>query len=183
MRVISARIAAALAGDWPAAAPWPPGCGRNAQGRASSRSALPPYSLGVGGVLADAAQVVLHRSRIPLDNEKTNDANRINQGDKLVQHTIIVSKNLIQFHPAPSPGKAEKPGLLSHGADLRLDELEYRLHLWDETKRHVELLAVTRNISIGYAALYAAAKEYPDKHLTLSRGGKAIYSWGKAKDK
>ena len=30
---------------------------------------------------------------------------------------------------------------------------------------------------MGYAVLYAAAKEYPDRYLTLSRKGKIAYSW------
>ena len=32
-------------------------------------------------------------------------------------------------------------------------------------------------VSIVHAAMYAAAREYPDRNLTLSRGGEVICSW------
>ena len=46
--------------------------------------------------------------------------------------------------------------------------LPYKVELWDKDKRTVEqVLAVTANSSIGYAAYYAAAREYPDRYVTL----------------
>ena len=48
------------------------------------------------------------------------------------------------------------------------DELPYKVELWDSAKASVEqVLAVTANGSIGYAAYYAAAREYPDRYVTL----------------
>jgi hypothetical protein len=48
------------------------------------------------------------------------------------------------------------------------EELPYKVELWDERRSSVEqVLAVTANGSIGYAAYYAAAREYPDRYVTL----------------
>ena len=48
------------------------------------------------------------------------------------------------------------------------EELPYKVELWDESKASVEqVLAVTANSSIGYAAYYAAAREYPNRYITL----------------
>ena len=48
------------------------------------------------------------------------------------------------------------------------EDLPYKVELWDVDKKSVEqVLAVTASGSIGYAAYYAAAREYPDRYVTL----------------
>jgi len=48
------------------------------------------------------------------------------------------------------------------------EELPYKVELWDDSRLSVEqVLAVTANGSIGYAAYYAAAREYPERYVTL----------------
>lgn len=48
------------------------------------------------------------------------------------------------------------------------EDLPYKVELWDAARTSVEqVLAVTSNGSIGYAAYYAAVREYPDRYLTL----------------
>jgi hypothetical protein len=48
------------------------------------------------------------------------------------------------------------------------DDLPFKVELWDEAKASVEqVLAVTANGSIGFAAYYAAAREYPGRYVTL----------------
>jgi hypothetical protein len=48
------------------------------------------------------------------------------------------------------------------------EDLPYKVELWDESRSTVEqVLAVTANGSIGYAAYYAATREYPDRYVTL----------------
>ena len=48
------------------------------------------------------------------------------------------------------------------------EDLPYKVELWDAEKTTVEqVLAVTTSGSIGYAAYYAAAREYPDRYVTL----------------
>jgi hypothetical protein len=48
------------------------------------------------------------------------------------------------------------------------EDLPFKVELWDEKKLSVEqVLAVTANGSIGYAAYFAAAREYPTRYVTL----------------
>ena len=50
----------------------------------------------------------------------------------------------------------------------RREDLPYKVELWDESRSDVEqVLAVTVSGSIGYAAYYAAAREHPDRYVTL----------------
>ena len=51
-------------------------------------------------------------------------------------------------------------------------EFDYSVELWDPTRTFVEqVLAVTMHGSIGYAAYYAAIREYPDRYITLRHKG------------
>jgi hypothetical protein len=57
------------------------------------------------------------------------------------------------------------------------EDLPYTVELWDEEKKNVEqVLAVTTHGSIGYAAYYAATREYPDRHITLRHRNRMIAS-------
>jgi hypothetical protein len=61
---------------------------------------------------------------------------------------------------------------------LGRDDLPYKVEVWDETKSSVEqTLAVTASSSIGYAAYYAATREYPDRFITLRHKNRVISRW------
>jgi hypothetical protein len=48
------------------------------------------------------------------------------------------------------------------------EELPFVVELWSVNKKSIEqVLAVTARGSIGYAAYYAAVREYPDRYVTL----------------
>ncbi|HET6196640.1 MAG TPA: hypothetical protein VFE12_12825, partial [Acetobacteraceae bacterium] len=48
------------------------------------------------------------------------------------------------------------------------EDLPYKIELWDLAKNAVEqVLAVTANGSIGYAAFYGATREFPHRYITL----------------
>jgi hypothetical protein len=58
------------------------------------------------------------------------------------------------------------------------EDLPYRVELWDEVKAGVvQVLAVTANGSIGYAAYYAATREYPDRYITLRHKNSIVSRW------
>jgi hypothetical protein len=58
------------------------------------------------------------------------------------------------------------------------EDLPYRVELWDEAKESVELvLAVTAHGSIGYAAYYAATREYPQRYVTLRHKSRTVARW------
>lgn len=73
----------------------------------------------------------------------------------------------------PAPGGARAARHKVEG-----DELPYRVELWDEQRRSVEqVLAVSANGSIGYAAYYAATREYPGRYITLRHKNSVISRW------
>jgi hypothetical protein len=60
-------------------------------------------------------------------------------------------------------------------------DLPYRVELWNGARSSVELvLAVTANASIGYAAYFAATRDYPDRHITLRFRDSVLSRWNGA---
>jgi hypothetical protein len=58
------------------------------------------------------------------------------------------------------------------------DDLPYKVEIWDDAKASVEqTLAVTASPSIGYAAYYAATREFPDRYITLRHKSSIISRW------
>ncbi len=58
------------------------------------------------------------------------------------------------------------------------DELPYKVELWDTTRSSVEqVLAVTANGSIGYAAFFAATREHPERYITLRHKNSIVSRW------
>lgn len=58
------------------------------------------------------------------------------------------------------------------------EDLPYRVELWDDAKQVVEqVLAVTSNASIGYAAYYAATREFPRRYVTLRHKRSIVSRW------
>ena len=61
---------------------------------------------------------------------------------------------------------------------LEQDELPYKVEIWDDGKASVEqILAVTASPSIGYAAYYAATREFPSRFITLRHKNSIISRW------
>lgn len=59
------------------------------------------------------------------------------------------------------------------------EDLPYKVEIWDEAGAAVEqVVAVTANASIGYAAYYAATREFPDRRITLRHKNSVVASWG-----
>ena len=58
------------------------------------------------------------------------------------------------------------------------EDLPYRVEVWDEAGRFVEqVAAVSISPTIGYAAYYAAAREFPDRVVTLRHKATVISRW------
>jgi hypothetical protein len=91
------------------------------------------------------------------------------------------SKALVSFYRL-SPGNdpdddSREPTRLGRVTERR-EDLPFKVELWDEPKRNVEqVLAVTANGSIGYAAYFAATREYPDRYITLRHKNSIITRW------
>jgi hypothetical protein len=58
------------------------------------------------------------------------------------------------------------------------EDLPYKVEIWNEAGASVEqVVAITANASIGYAAYYAATREYPDRHITLRHKNSVVARW------
>jgi hypothetical protein len=81
--------------------------------------------------------------------------------------------------PGDDPDDDERGGRSSPKTPVsKREELPYRVELWDLAKTSVEeVLAVTRSASIGYAAFYAATREYPNRYLTLRDKNGIVNRW------
>ncbi len=70
------------------------------------------------------------------------------------------------------------PGRSSTPVPTAREDLPYKVEIWDETGGSVEqILAVTANASIGYAAYYAATREFPDRQITLRHKNSVVARW------
>jgi hypothetical protein len=74
----------------------------------------------------------------------------------------------------PSDGGPSKTAPFSQPASLG-EDLPYKVELWDVQRTAVErTLAVTSSASIGYGAFYAAAREFPERYITLKHKNEII---------
>lgn len=73
-----------------------------------------------------------------------------------------------RFASDDEPGNGSPRPIRSGAIPAGREDLPYKVELWDEAKSAVEqVLAVTSNGSIGYAAYYAATREFPERYITL----------------
>ncbi len=57
-------------------------------------------------------------------------------------------------------------------------EMPFCVEIWDSASASVErVLALTADGSIGYAAFYAATREYPNRHITLRHNNTILSRW------
>lgn len=85
----------------------------------------------------------------------------------------------LRFHPSgDQDGDPSSQRLPPGPAAADGDDLPYRVEIWDEKNTSVELVvAVTANASIGYAAYYAATREYPGRCITLRHKNSVLSRW------
>jgi len=73
--------------------------------------------------------------------------------------------------------ESKDPTAPDHSAAER-EDLPYKVELWDAAKKTVvQVLAVTANGSIGYAAYFAATREHPDRYITLRHKNSIVSRW------
>jgi hypothetical protein len=103
-------------------------------------------------------------------------------GFSSIIHTFTASRAALELvyrlHPDDSPeDEAPGPGRVERITPKR-EDLPYKVELWDQAKLSVDqVLAVTANGSIGYAAFYAATREYPDRYVTLRHKNSVVSRW------
>jgi hypothetical protein len=90
------------------------------------------------------------------------------------------SRGRAAFKLAPPTGDGDDPAELLPFNPLphEREDLPYSVELWDAAKLSVEqVLAVTANGSIGYAAYFGAIREYPTRYITLRHKHRILSSW------
>lgn len=76
--------------------------------------------------------------------------------------------------PPEGAPKGAPPGLLPPGRE----DLPYRVEVWDAAETQFEqVLAVTSSATIGYAAYYAAIREFPNSVIVLRHRGRLVSRW------
>ena len=92
---------------------------------------------------------------------------------------MATSSNVYRLQPADDPDNNGHQRLPSDRArPNEHDDLPYKIEIWNDAKTSVEqCLAVTANASIGYAAYYAATKEFPDRYITLRHKNSIVSRW------
>jgi len=90
-----------------------------------------------------------------------------------------VTGRLWRLQPPPGDREDGVPrGAPSRPVPVDRDDLPYKVEIWNEAGTSVEqLVAVTANASIGYAAYYAATREFPDRHITLRHKSSVVARW------
>jgi hypothetical protein len=84
----------------------------------------------------------------------------------------------MMFGPAGESDDDSRKIVRSQRGIVERDDLPYKVELWNEARTSVEqVLAVTANGSIGYAAYYAATREHPDRYITLRHNNRIVSRW------
>ncbi|HEY1542014.1 MAG TPA: hypothetical protein VGG01_06365 [Xanthobacteraceae bacterium] len=92
--------------------------------------------------------------------------------------SVPLPLDLYEFAAGNDPdGDDAKPAPFDRRTAAR-EDLPYRVELWDEARMAVEqVLAVTANAGIGYAAYYAATREHPQRYITLRHKNHIVSRW------
>lgn len=84
----------------------------------------------------------------------------------------------VSFAPDDEKEDGKQTTPANDKGEIEHEELPYKVELWDADRQSVvQVLAVTANASIGYAAYFAATREYPDRYITLRHKNRVVSSW------
>lgn len=80
--------------------------------------------------------------------------------------------------PAGGADDDQQPRSIPGPLPVEREDLPYKVELWDDQRSAVEqVLAVTANGSIGYAAFYAATRDFPNRLITLRHKNRVVSRW------
>lgn len=90
-----------------------------------------------------------------------------------------VLSGLVRLSPSGDPPEGGAGGApLSGPHAAGREDLPYKVEIWDADQEWVEqVLAVTSSASIGYAAYFAATREFPNRVITLRHKNSVISRW------
>jgi hypothetical protein len=98
---------------------------------------------------------------------------------KLDWEALGITGILQRLGPSGDPDDGDPPQSVPFDPiPVEREDLPYKVELWDEARTSVEqVLAVTANGSIGYAAYYAATREFPHRYITLRHKSRIVSRW------
>lgn len=80
--------------------------------------------------------------------------------------------------PADPPEGDDGRAAGNGGYSLESDDLPYKVEVWDDAGSFVEhVVAVSANPAVGFAAYYAAAREFPGRDITLRHKDRVLSRW------
>jgi hypothetical protein len=89
---------------------------------------------------------------------------------------MLVVTHRLHAGDEPSDGGATFPP--PSGFPLDADEMPYKVEVWDEAGEFVqEVVAISASPAIGYAAYYAATREFVGRSITLRHRNRVISRW------
>ncbi|HUZ14455.1 MAG TPA: hypothetical protein VMU93_16620 [Caulobacteraceae bacterium] len=85
----------------------------------------------------------------------------------------------LSLRPSDDPGGGGPGRLPFHDPSAASGEdLAYQVEIWDQVADSVDqVLAVTASASIGYAAFYAATREFPERQIVLRHRNTVLSRW------
>lgn len=104
----------------------------------------------------------------------------MSQTSRRSSHSARAEMPAVLYRAAGAKDDGDDPAeLLPFGPiPTEREDLPYKVELWDMPKLSVEqVLAVTANSSIGFAAYYAATREFPDRYITFRHKSRLLTSW------
>ncbi|MDB5454363.1 MAG: hypothetical protein JWO33_2941 [Caulobacteraceae bacterium] len=83
-----------------------------------------------------------------------------------------------RLHSGDGPPDEEATRPPFGGFPVEADELPFKVEIWDESGQFVELVvAVSSSPAIGYAAYYAATREFAGRAITLRHKNRVLSRW------
>ena len=90
----------------------------------------------------------------------------------------LIAPSVLRFLPHGGEGGGPFERGPGNRSNRRADELPYAVEIWDQGKVTVErVLAVTTSRAIAFAAYFAAARDHPDRYITVRHKGQMLARW------
>ena len=103
---------------------------------------------------------------------------RLNSNLLSHHHRAVELPHLYRLSSESDPEDDQRKPARSDRPTAGREDLPYRVELWDDAKERVELvMEVTACGSSGYAAYYAATREYPQRYVTLRHKNRTVARW------
>jgi hypothetical protein len=89
-----------------------------------------------------------------------------------------MSASIFRLKPFDDPEGGPGSPAWSRQQPHEHEDLSYKVEVWNAAKTAVEVVvAMTVSASIGYAAYYAATREFSDRYITLRNKNSIISRW------